>query len=171
MKLRFIRSNFMQLECYVNQNLISLEINADEMLVDILRDRLELTGTKISCREGECGACTVWLDGAPINSCIMPAAKVQGRHVTTVEGLGNIRLPHVVQERLAGFGASQCGYCTPGFVMAAAALLRDNPDASRNEIIEGLSGNLCRCTGYTRIIAAVESLADPTVGIPLPDEV
>ena len=161
----------MQLECYVNQNLISLEINADEMLVDILRDRLALTGTKISCREGECGACTVWLDGTPINSCIMPAAKVQGRHITTIEGLGNTQLPHAVQERLAGFGASQCGYCTPGFVMAAAALLRDNPNANHDEIIEGLSGNLCRCTGYTRIIAAVESLADPAVEMPLPEEV
>jgi len=161
----------MLLECYVNQNLISLAINADDMLVDVLRDRLELTGTKISCREGECGACTIWLDGAPINSCIVPAAKVQGRNVTTIEGLGNINLPHAVQDRLASFGASQCGYCTPGFVMAAAALLRDHPDASRDEIIEGLSGNLCRCTGYTRIIAAVESLADPSVELPLPDEV
>jgi carbon-monoxide dehydrogenase small subunit len=160
----------MHFECFVNQTPISLEIKADEMLVDVLRERLGLTGTKISCREGECGACTVWLDGVPINSCIMPAAKAQGRQITTVEGLGNTELPHAVQERLARFGASQCGYCTPGFVMAAAALLRDNPDASHDEIIEGLSGNLCRCTGYTRIIAAVESLADPAIDSPLPDD-
>jgi carbon-monoxide dehydrogenase small subunit len=160
----------MHFECFVNQTPISLEIKADEMLVDVLRERLGLTGTKISCREGECGACTVWLDGVPINSCIMPAAKAQGRQITTVEGLGNTELPHAVQERLARFGASQCGYCTPGFVMAAAALLRVNPDASHDEIIEGLSGNLCRCTGYTRIIAAVESLADPAIDIPLPDD-
>lgn len=161
----------MRLDFVVNQKLVSLEIKANELLVDILRDRLKLTGTKISCREGECGACTIWLDGAPINSCVVPAAKVHGRSVTTIEGLGNIEMPHVVQERMAQFGASQCGYCTPGFVMAGAALLRDNPGASHAEIIEGLSGNLCRCTGYTRIIAAVASLTDQSVDIPLPDEV
>lgn len=161
----------MKLDFFVNQNRISLEINANELLVDILRDRLGLTGTKISCREGECGSCTVWLDGLPINSCIFPAAKVQGRSITTIEGLGNSELPHIVQERMARFGASQCGYCTPGFVMAAAALLRNNPQASHPEIIEELSGNLCRCTGYTRIVAAVESLSNPGVDIPLPDEI
>lgn len=161
----------MKLDCFVNQDRVSLEIEADEMLVDILRDRLGLTGTKISCREGECGACTVWLDGNPVNSCITPGAKVQAGHLTTIEGLGNTENPHVVQERIAKFGGSQCGYCTPGFVMVAAALFRDNPDASHEEVIAGLEGNLCRCTGYTRIIAAVESLANPAVEIPLPDEV
>lgn len=159
----------MLLNFTVNQKPISIDIKADEMLVDVLRERLELTGTKISCREGECGACTVWIDGMPVNSCITPAAKAQGHSVTTIEGLGNIETPHAVQERIARFGGSQCGYCTPGFVMSAAALLRDCPSASREEIIEGLSGNLCRCTGYTRIIAAVESLANPTVDIPLPE--
>ncbi len=159
----------MQLNFLVNQNPVSLEIKQDEMLVDVLRERLGLTGTKISCREGECGACTIWIDDLPVNSCLMPAARVQGRRVTTIEGLGSIELPHAVQERIARFGGSQCGYCTPGFVMSAAALLRDHPQASRQEIIEGLSGNLCRCTGYSRIIAAVESLVDPTVGIPLPE--
>lgn len=161
----------MRLSFVVNEIRVSLDIRANELLVDVLRDRLGLTGTKISCNEGECGACTVWLDGMPVNSCILPAAKAQGRSITTVEGLGNTELPHIIQERMAKFGASQCGYCTPGFVMAAAALLRDNPGASHAEIIEGLTGNLCRCTGYTRIIAAVESLADPNVDIPLPDEV
>lgn len=159
----------MQLNFLVNQNPVSLEIKQDEMLVDVLRERLGLTGTKISCREGECGACTIWIDDLPVNSCLMPAARVQGRRVTTIEGLGSIELPHAVQERIARFGGSQCGYCTPGFVMSAAALLRDHPQASRQEIIEGLSGNLCRCTGYSRIIAAVELLVDPTVGIPLPE--
>ncbi len=158
----------MQLNLNVNDNPVSLQIESDEMLVDVLRDRLGLTGSKISCREGECGACTVWLDGMPVNSCILPAAKAHGRCITTIEGLGNIEKPHIVQQRMAEFGASQCGYCTPGFVMAAAVVLRDNPDASRAEIVEGLSGNLCRCTGYTRIIAAVESLVDPSVEIPLP---
>ncbi len=159
----------MQLNFLVNQKPVTLEILPDEMLVDVLRERLDLSGTKISCREGECGACTVWIDNLPVNSCLIPAARVQGRSVTTIEGLGTLQAPHPVQARLAQFGASQCGYCTPGFVMSAAALLRDHPQAGREEIVEGLSGNLCRCTGYTRIIAAVESLTDPTVTVPLPE--
>lgn len=161
----------MKINFYVNHNPVTREISADKMLVDILRDELGLTGTKISCREGECGTCTVWLDGVPVNSCLLPAAKVQGHHITTIEGLGDTDNPHAVQERIAAFGGSQCGYCSPGFVMVSAALLRDNPTITRKNIIEGLSGNLCRCTGYTRIIAAVESLADPSVEIPLPEEV
>ena len=161
----------MQLEFTVNSKPVSLEIKPEEMLVDILREHLGLTGTKISCREGECGACTVWMDGFPINSCLVPAAKAQGREITTIEGLGDAENPHPVQERIARYGGSQCGYCTPGFVMVAAALLRDKPDASHQEIITALSGNLCRCTGYTRILAAVESLFDPSIEIPLPEEI
>lgn len=161
----------MKLDFFLNETPVTVEIKPDEFLVDVLRDRLGLTGTKMSCREGECGACTVWLDGLPVNSCILPATKVKGRSITTIEGLGNSELPHLVQETMAKFGASQCGYCTPGFVMAAAALLRDNPAATHAEIIEGLSGNLCRCTGYTRIVAAAESIAHPCIEIPLPDEV
>ena len=161
----------MHIEFIVNKNPVSIEINADEMLVDILRDKLGLTGTKISCREGECGTCTIWLEGIPVNSCLLPAVKVQGLRVTTIEGLGDSNNPHPVQERIAQFGGAQCGYCSPGFVMMSAALLRDNPGLSRDEIIEGLSGNLCRCTGYTRLIAAVESLADASVDIPFPKEV
>lgn len=161
----------MKIGFYVNKNPVMIEIQANKMLVDILRDELGLTGTKISCREGECGSCTVWLDGVPVNSCLIPAAKVKGRHITTIEGLGDSKNPHAVQERIAAFGGSQCGYCSPGFVMVSAALLRDNPTISHENIIESLSGNLCRCTGYTRIIAAVESLADPSVEIPLPEEV
>lgn len=161
----------MNLDFTLNQQSISLKIKSDELLVDILRDHLGFMGTKISCREGECGACTVWLDGLPVNSCILPAAKVQGRSITTIEGLGNSELPHLVQETMAKFGAAQCGYCTPGFVMAAAAFLRDRPKATRAEIIEALAGNLCRCTGYIRMIAAVESIYDPRVEIPLPTEI
>ena len=130
----------MMLNFFVNNQPVSLEIRADEMLVDVLRDRLGLRGTKISCREGECGACTVWLDGQPVNSCLIPAPKVQNRSIITVEGLGTVENPHPVQKRLAEYGGSQCGFCSPGFVMSAAALLRDRPNASRNEIIEGLEG-------------------------------
>lgn len=160
----------MKLDFHVNNHQVSLEIEENEMLVDVLRERLGLTGTKISCREGECGACTVWLDGMPVTSCILPAAKAQGRHVITIEGLGNLESPHIVQEQIAKFGATQCGYCAPVFVMVAAALLRDRPHASHDEIMESLSGNLCRCTGYTRIIAAVESLVNSSIEIPLPKE-
>lgn len=161
----------MKLEFFINQKQVSIEIKNDEMLVDVIRERLGLTGTKTSCREGECGACTVWLDGLPVNSCILPAAKAQGHTITTIEGLGNSELPHILQEKIAEFGASQCGFCTPGFVMAGAALLRNHPNATHAEIVEGLSGNLCRCSGYTRIVAAVESVADTDVDIPLPDKI
>lgn len=161
----------MKLEFTVNGKQAALDISAGEMLVDVLRERLGLMGTKISCREGECGACTVWVEGMPVNSCIYPAAKAMGRSVTTIEGLGNTASPHPVQEKIAGFGGSQCGYCTPGFVMSAVAFLRDKPEASRGEIIEGLSGNLCRCTGYTRILAAVQSLVDPSVDAPMPEQI
>jgi aerobic-type carbon monoxide dehydrogenase small subunit (CoxS/CutS family) len=153
----------MLLNFIVNNHPVSLQIRSDEILADVLRDHLGLKGTKISCREGECGACTVWLDGEPVNSCLIPAAKVEGRSITTIEGLGNVEKPHPVQKRLAEYGGSQCGFCSPGFVMSAAALLRDHPNASREEIIEGLAGNLCRCTGYVKIIKAVESLTKTEV--------
>jgi carbon-monoxide dehydrogenase small subunit len=159
----------MNLIFWVNEKQVELDIAPDAMLVDVLREQLNLTGTKATCREGECGACTVWLDGIPVNSCLLPAARARGRKVTTIEGLGNTDLPHLVQETIARFGGSQCGYCTPGFVMNAAALLRDNPSATHEQIVQALSGNLCRCTGYVRIVAAVESLAHPGPDIPLPD--
>jgi aerobic-type carbon monoxide dehydrogenase small subunit (CoxS/CutS family) len=160
----------LKLDFRLNKEKVSLEIEPGEILADILRDTLGMTGTKISCREGECGSCTVLVDGLPINSCIFPAAKVMGKHVTTIEGLGNQEMPHAIQERIAAFGGSQCGYCTPGFSLAAAALLEEYPEASIDQIIEGLSGNLCRCTGYKRIVAAIESLANPAVEIPKPNE-
>jgi carbon-monoxide dehydrogenase small subunit len=144
----------------VNNQPIIIDIDPDNILADVLRDRIGLKGTKISCREGECGSCTVWLDGQPVNSCLIPVAKVQGRAIVTIEGLGETNTPSLVQERLAEYGGSQCGFCSPGFVMSATALLRDRPYASRGEIVEGLAGNLCRCTGYVKIIAAVESLTE-----------
>ena len=159
----------MRIDFVVNGESVSLEAKADTLLIDVLRDRFGLTGTKLTCREGECGACTVWVDGSPVCSCILPIAKVQGRAITTIEGLVGSPLGRLVQERLAKYGGSQCGYCSPGFVMTGAALLRDHPQATRAEIIKGLEGNLCRCTGYTRIVAALESIVDPSVSIPLPD--
>jgi carbon-monoxide dehydrogenase small subunit len=143
------------LEMTVNGKSYTLVVDGLQTLVDVLRDDLGLMGTKIGCREGECGACTVLLDGKAINACLVPAMKAHGLSVVTVEGVGTIDSPHPVQTALAEAGGVQCGYCTPGFVMSAVALLEHNPDPSRDDILEALEGNLCRCTGYRRIINAV----------------
>jgi carbon-monoxide dehydrogenase small subunit len=148
-----------ELRMVVNGREVELEIEGSAILLDVLRDELGLTGTKAGCREGECGACTVLLDGQPVNSCMVPALKAQGRTVLTIEGLSEGDVPHSLQEAFAEQGAVQCGYCTPGMIMAAKAVLDKNPHPSREEIKQGLSGNLCRCTGYTKIIRAVEQAA------------
>lgn len=150
----------MLLQMLVNQKEVALDIAQDDMLADVLRDRLGLLGTKIACREGECGACTILLDGKAVNSCLIPAMKASNQEIITIEGLGTTKNPHIIQQRMAEYGAVQCGFCTPGFVMSAADLLKENPHPSREEIVEALTGNLCRCTGYVKIIEAVESLAN-----------
>lgn len=147
------------LETKVNDSAVRIEVDPEEMLADVLRDRLGLMGTKIGCSEGECGACTVLVDGVPVLSCIYPAMKAQGREVTTIEGLASEGELHPVQEAFIENCATQCGYCTPGFVMSAVALLAEKPTPDREEVLEGLSGNLCRCTGYYQIIDAVEAAA------------
>lgn len=147
------------LETKVNDSAVRIEVDPEEMLADVLRDRLGLMGTKIGCSEGECGACTVLVDGVPVLSCIYPAMKAQGREVTTIEGVASEGELHPVQEAFIENCATQCGYCTPGFVMSAVALLADKPTPGREEVLEGLSGNLCRCTGYYQIIDAVEAAA------------
>jgi carbon-monoxide dehydrogenase small subunit len=139
---------------------VSVEIEADELLAWVLRDRLGLIGTKISCGEGECGACTVIVDGQAVDSCIYPAMKAQGRRVETVESLKTNRQFHVLQQAFIEKAAAQCGYCTPGMLMAARALLDSNPRPSREEIKEAISGNLCRCTGYYQIVEAIELAAE-----------
>jgi carbon-monoxide dehydrogenase small subunit len=123
-------------------------------LLDLVRSRLELTGSKECCSEGECGACTVILDGVPVNSCLVLAMEADGSTVTTIEGLGGAGLT-TLQESFLSTGAVQCGFCIPGMVVAATALLERHPNPTESEIREGLSGNLCRCGGYTRISAAV----------------
>lgn len=148
-----------RLETKVNDSAVRIEVDPEEMLADVLRDRLGLMGTKIGCSEGECGACTVLVDGVPVLSCIYPAMKAQGREVTTIEGLASEGELHPVQEAFIENCATQCGYCTPGFVMSAVALLAEKPTPDREEVLEGLSGNLCRCTGYYQIIDAVEAAA------------
>jgi carbon-monoxide dehydrogenase small subunit len=127
--------------------------------VDLLREDLGLTGTKEACGTGECGACTVLVDGEPRLSCLLLAAQVDGCRITTVEGLGTPEAPHPVQAAFMAHGAIQCGFCTPGMVMAAVALIRERPDPSEAEIRTGLSGNICRCTGYDAIVAAVGDAA------------
>ena len=143
----------------VNGQPVSLEVEADELLVDALRDRLGLTGTKIGCNEGECGACTVVMDGEAVLSCLIPALRAQGREVLTIEGLSEGETLHPLQQSFVEHGAVQCGYCIPGFVLSAKALLDRNPDPDRDEIKEAIAGNLCRCTGYVKIIEAIEAVA------------
>ncbi|MGH2769278.1 MAG: (2Fe-2S)-binding protein [Actinomycetota bacterium] len=126
------------------------------LLVHLIRDELTLTGTQIGCDTGTCGACAVLLDGIPVKSCGVLAAQVEGREITTVEGLGPHGQLHPVQEGFKEEHAVQCGFCTPGMMLVAAALLRENPEPSEEEIRWALSGNLCRCTGYVNIVKAVQ---------------
>ncbi len=128
-------------------------------LLEALRYRLGLTGSKQGCDKGDCGACTVLLDGEPVLACITLALACEGRDVTTVEGLAEAGRPSPLQDAFDRFGGAQCGFCTPGMLVSATALLRRNPAPSRDEIREALSGNLCRCTGYTKIVEAVEAAA------------
>ncbi len=128
-------------------------------LLEVLREDLRLTGTKHGCELGECGACTVLVDGTPVLSCLTLARSAGGREVRTVEGLETGGVLHPLQDAFARMGAAQCGYCTPGMLMAACALLESVPDPSTEEIREALSGNLCRCTGYQKILDAVHSVA------------
>lgn len=138
---------------------VTLQIDPSTMLVDVLRDELHLTGTKVGCNEGECGACTVLVDGLAVDSCLFPALKADHREVTTIEGLASDDKLHPLQQAFIEVGAVQCGFCTPGMIMAAKALLDENPSPDEDEIKLAISGNLCRCTGYTKIVAAVRAAA------------
>ncbi len=144
----------------VNGKMHVLEIEAQETLLHVLRDRLGLTGTKANCEEGECGACTVLLDDRPVNSCLVLAARAQGSRIQTIEGLSASGRHTALQTAFVVEGAIQCGYCTPGFVLAAAALLDARPTPTEAEIVYALSGNICRCTGYQKILRAVKNAAN-----------
>jgi carbon-monoxide dehydrogenase small subunit len=148
----------MRIELTVNGERCEADVWAGESLLVALRDRLELPGSKNACEQGECGSCSVLLDGELVCSCLVLAVQANGHAVVTVEGLAEGAL-HPVQEAFAEAGAVQCGFCTPGFVVAAADLLARVPDPSDDEIREALSGNLCRCTGYAKILDAVHEAA------------
>ena len=150
----------MRVAITVNGERLDTDVWAGESLLTTLRDRLALPGSKNACEQGECGSCSVLLDGELVCSCLVLAAQADGHEVVTVEGLAGEDRLHPVQEAFAETGAAQCGFCTPGFVVAAADLLRRVPDPSDDEIREALSGNLCRCTGYQKILDAVHLAAD-----------
>lgn len=151
----------MKLTCEINGRSVQLEVPSGRRLLDILREDLGLYGTKEGCGEGECGACTVLLDGRPVLACLIVAAQAHGRSVLTVEGLSGPRL-HALQQAFIDAGAVQCGFCTPGLVMAACALLENHPQPTAQQVRAHLSGNLCRCTGYTQVVEAVLLAAERT---------
>ncbi|NIV29560.1 MAG: 2Fe-2S iron-sulfur cluster binding domain-containing protein [Anaerolineae bacterium] len=148
----------------INGTIEQIDVHPNLTLLQMLREKLALTGTKNGCEAGECGACTVLVDGEPVNSCMMLAVEVNGREVLTVEGLAPQGQLSPLQEAFVEHNAVQCGFCTPGMLMSAHALLERNPDPTEEEIKQALVGNLCRCTGYVRIIQAIRSAADQDAG-------
>lgn len=155
----------------MNETVLSLTVNGEHKavvttpyrtLLELLRQDLNMTGTKHGCDMGECGACTVLVDTKPVLSCITLASQVAGREITTIEGLADGRFPDELQTAFAELGAAQCGYCTPGMILSARSLLDSNPDPTTDEINDALAGNLCRCTGYVKIISAVHLAATRT---------
>ncbi len=152
------------LELKVNGRAYKAEIGPFTTLLEVLRDHLNITSPKVGCETGDCGTCSVLVDGELVKSCITAALTMQGKEVTTVEGLGQPGELHPLQKSFHALYAAQCGFCTPGMLLAAKALLDENPNPTRDEVKEALSGNLCRCTGYVKIIDAVLAAADNMAG-------
>ncbi len=149
----------MKCEFVLNDKPVSIDRDPMRRLLDVVREDFGLTGAKEGCGEGECGACSVLLDGKNVNSCLIPISAVEGREITTIEGIDGTPEFDVISSAFAEAGAVQCGFCTPGMIIATVALLRGNPSPTRDEIREWLSGNLCRCTGMNMIVEAVEIAA------------
>ncbi len=147
--------NLVEIVLNVNKMNYKVAVEPQRTLVEVLRDTLGLTGTKKSCNEGECGACTVLMDGKPAASCLVLALDAQGKEITTIEGLSEGEKLHPIQEAFVKYAAIQCGFCTPGMVLSAKALLDENPNPTATEVRKGISGNLCRCTGYQQIVDAI----------------
>jgi carbon-monoxide dehydrogenase small subunit len=145
----------------INNKSTQVRISTNDTLLEVLRDHLDLTGSKESCGEGVCGSCTVQLDGKPVRSCLTLALEAQGASIRTVEGLADGDTLSPLQESFVNHGAVQCGFCTPGMLMTADALLKENPDPDEDTIRKALSGNICRCTGYAKIVEAVAHTAHP----------
>ncbi|SEB55899.1 (2Fe-2S)-binding protein [Paenibacillus sp. GP183] len=157
LKRQIAQDNLYSLSCSINGKSIELQVPSTKRLVDILREDLGLTGTKISCEMGRCGACMILLNGENVNSCLVMAFQVEGAIVETIESLAGDEL-HPIQAAFLCEGSFQCGYCTPGMVMSVKSVMDRNPSPSREEVLEGLCGNLCHCAGYSSIVRAVDSL-------------
>ncbi len=148
------------LQLTVNGELRQVLVEPYYSLLDALRDDIRLTGTKKGCDEGDCGACTVFLDGKPVTSCMVLAHSAHDSEVTTIEGLANLEELHPVQQAFVDHGGLQCGFCIPGLIMSATALLQENPNPTEEEVRFGIGGNLCRCTGYSKVVEAVLAAAE-----------
>jgi aerobic-type carbon monoxide dehydrogenase small subunit (CoxS/CutS family) len=151
-------------ELHVNERMLQVDADAERSLLSVLRDDLELTGAKYGCGEGQCGACTVLIDGTPTHSCLTPVGKVGQKKITTIEGLERDGRLHPVQQAFLEIGAMQCAYCTSGMIMAGVALLKRTPNPSDTEIIRSMEGKICRCGTYPRIIAAIKRAASMKEG-------
>jgi carbon-monoxide dehydrogenase small subunit len=155
-----MKASSVTIQFTINGEKMQLDVPAGITALELIRDRLALKGTKEGCGIGECGACTIVVDGRVVNACLMLAAQLDGRAVLTVEGLAQRADLHPIQEAFAEKHAVQCGFCTPGLLMSTSALLAENPHPDRSEIVKAISGNLCRCTGYHSIVEAVEAAAE-----------
>jgi aerobic-type carbon monoxide dehydrogenase small subunit (CoxS/CutS family) len=149
-----------ELELDVNGRVYTVSVEPWRTLLEVLRDELGLTGAKRGCDDGNCGACTVIMDGKAVKSCLMLVPQARGKEILTIEGLGDEENPHPLQQAFIDHFAVQCGFCTPGMIMSAKALLDENPKATEDEIREALHGNICRCTGYVKIVEAIEAARD-----------